>query len=201
MPTVNLTANKVSTANLNKPTSNYAGSTHYYYCVGYANWSAGAPAEIDNLDYCRGWVGFDLSSIPTNATIISANFSTWIFGAGSDGNYADIPFHVKYCSDNSWTEAGINWNNSPDGSVSGTDTINTTILPNGVKKEFVGDVSSAVILALSSRALSLRIECDILSPGYGMNLLTESSSTPSPTISITYTVPSLGAGALFFGSD
>jgi hypothetical protein len=64
----------------------------------------------------RSWVKFDLTSIPYDATIVSATFfvSAWLTAY----SYSQI-FSISSCSDSSWSESKITWNNAPEGSVSG----------------------------------------------------------------------------------
>jgi len=67
-------------------------------------------------NYTYTYVMFDLSSIPLDAVITSSNlslymtyFSAWV----TFPPYAYPSITIHYCSDTSWTELGITWNNKP----------------------------------------------------------------------------------------
>jgi hypothetical protein len=62
------------------------------------------------LDYA--YIKFDLSILPPNANIISANLSVYLSSKGGTVYFQDS-IGAYYCSDNSWTENGITWNNKP----------------------------------------------------------------------------------------
>ena len=67
------------------------------------------------------YIMFDLSSLPSDATIIAANLGltlTDISGRGEWGTHIG----THYCSDNSWNEAEITWNNQPYFNSEATDS-------------------------------------------------------------------------------
>lgn len=59
------------------------------------------------------YIMFDLSSLPSNATIIHADL--WLTLTDIDG-YGEwgVTVGAHYCSNNSWNETEITWNNKPD---------------------------------------------------------------------------------------
>jgi hypothetical protein len=66
---------------------------------------------------CCAYIMFDLSSIPQDATIISAQLQLYLTGIGGYVGNVD----ARYCSDNSWDELVITWNNKPTYSSQSTD--------------------------------------------------------------------------------
>ena len=87
------------------PDGNY-GDVDYLY--------ARADSEQD-----YAYVMFDLSSIPSHANIISAKLMLYLTSIG--GYVGDV--NTYYCSDNSWAELEITWNNKPDFAPNATDEI------------------------------------------------------------------------------
>jgi hypothetical protein len=57
----------------------------------------------------RAWLKFDLSAIPAGSAISNATLQLWNWKAAG----ASMPAEVRGGSDDSWTEAGITWNNQP----------------------------------------------------------------------------------------
>jgi len=66
------------------------------------------------------YVMFDLSSIPSDANIISAKLKLYLSSTGG-GIYTSDTIGAYYCSDNSWMELGITWNNKPSFNPEATD--------------------------------------------------------------------------------
>lgn len=70
--------------------------------------------KIKCNSYSRyAYIMFDLSSLPPDATIIDANL--WLTLTDIDG-YGEwgVTIGAHYCSNNSWNETEITWNNKPD---------------------------------------------------------------------------------------
>lgn len=68
----------------------------------------------------RGWLKFDLSSIPSGSVITSATLQLWNWKSTG----ASLPVEVHGASDDSWTETGITWNSQPViGAVLSTQTL------------------------------------------------------------------------------
>ena len=75
------------------------------------------------------YVMFDLSSIPSGANIISAKLSLYLSSTGGDIYwYPADTIGAYYCSDTSWTELGITWNNKPSFSSEPTDSWSFSII-------------------------------------------------------------------------
>jgi hypothetical protein len=68
----------------------------------------------------RSYLMFDLSSIPDDATVVSAQFGMYLSGI-NQGTYnsCDPSTGVYYVADDSWTKNGITWNNAPAASYGG----------------------------------------------------------------------------------
>ena len=67
------------------------------------------------------YIMFDLSTIPPGASIMSANLSVYLSSTGGNIYSADR-IGAYYCSDNTWSEQGISWNNKPSFSPNPTDS-------------------------------------------------------------------------------
>jgi hypothetical protein len=95
------------------PDANYGNSIFLYT----HNWNHTEDA-IGPIAYA--WLKFDLSEIPSQATInsIILRMHTAMWGTRSIN-----PVGVFVCDDNSWTESGITWNNAP--SLSSTTSLHT----------------------------------------------------------------------------
>jgi hypothetical protein len=86
--------------NASSPDTNYGSSASL--CVA-------ASLEQDYM-----YVKFDLTSLPSGANIISANLEIYL--DYTTGSFYSIPadrIGAHYCSDNSWSESEITWNNKP----------------------------------------------------------------------------------------
>lgn len=57
---------------------------------------------------CIGWLKFDLSTLPSGAVVDNATLQLHTQTVGETYNVC-----ACYCSDNSWTDLGITWNNYP----------------------------------------------------------------------------------------
>jgi hypothetical protein len=68
----------------------------------------------------RSYLMFDLSSIPDNATVISAMFGMHLDGINQGSYYScDPSTGVYYVGNDSWTESTITWANKPAKSYGG----------------------------------------------------------------------------------
>ena len=77
--------------------------------------SVGSLYVSENSEQDFTYVMFDLSSLPPGATIIYVELRMYLSSTGGD-LYAMPADRIGayYCSDNSWTENGITWNNKPN---------------------------------------------------------------------------------------
>ena len=66
----------------------------------------------------RAWLKFDLSAIPSGATISDAALQLWDWKSTG----AALPAEVRGGNDDSWTEGGINWSNQPAFGATALDT-------------------------------------------------------------------------------
>jgi hypothetical protein len=101
-PGTDLTLNPIadSFVNLNEPDSNFGGSPYL------RTWSL---SETYGFGY-RSYLKFDLSGIPSAATVESAKLELYTaYRMGDETSKVEVHF----CDDNTWTELGITWNNAP----------------------------------------------------------------------------------------
>lgn len=78
------------------------------------NYGSNTELSIECNSYDEyAYIMFDLSSLPPDATIIAANL--WLTLTDIDG-YGEwgVTIGTHYCSNNSWTETEITWDNKPD---------------------------------------------------------------------------------------
>ena len=164
-----------SYVDLNQPTNNFGGLDSLYIR------NSTFVLNISQITYLL----FNLSSLPAGASIQSANLTIYVDHIGST---TQILSH--FCSDTSWNELTINWNNAPV--FSSTPLSIATIASDGVFKSF--DVTSVTQTALSgSKRLTL-----VLTSEYKASI-TDYLKIPSreyflpggrPKLVITYTSPS-----------
>jgi len=134
----------------------------------------------------RAYLKFDLSSIPTNARIISATLHAYTY----KGAYS-VPVNISVyeVTDDSWTEGTITWNNKPlEGNLLDKDLIGTEgehwsvwDVTDFVKNEFSGD--KVVSFVLISDAEGLKTE----SIGYSSKETTYSGQ--EPYLKLVYEIP------------
>jgi hypothetical protein len=100
------------------------------------------------------YVMFNLSSIPSDAEIISATLKFYLSSTEGEiyGSPADT-IGTHYCSDNSWTELGITWNNKPDFNLEPTSTWAFSLIYT-VKVYKSWDITEDVKMALPSGILT-----------------------------------------------
>jgi hypothetical protein len=101
--------------NSSSPDTNYGDLDHMYVT---------ANSEQDFV-----YIMFDLSSIPSDANIISAKLMIYLSSTGGDIYwYPADTIGAYYCSDNSWLELGITWNSKPSFNLEPTDTWSFSII-------------------------------------------------------------------------
>lgn len=65
----------------------------------------------------RGFLEFDLSSIPSGSPIVSANLKLWVDTINQLNVYANLPNSLLFKRNiQPWTETGLSWSNYPDSS-------------------------------------------------------------------------------------
>lgn len=96
------------------PNANH-GSSIFLYTHNYSESVGEAGAGADDTENMIGpigdtWLKFDLSQIPSHATVnsIVLRMHTAVWGTRTVNMVG-----VFICDDNSWTESGITWNNAP----------------------------------------------------------------------------------------
>lgn len=101
------------------------------------------------------WMGFDISSIPSTATINSAMLYVNNFFGNNNTSYSDYAFNIHRSTDTSWAET-INYNTEP--SFIGT-IVDSSFFGSGIGIHTF-NVTSAVSAALSSGFLTLTMRPD-----------------------------------------
>lgn len=100
MPTVTLYPSADAYVDQHNPDSNYGSATSIWVRTRATGW---------NL---RGFLKFDLSSLPANARILSARLRLYAAAAYNPLS-PDTDIECRAVADDTWTEAGITWNNQP----------------------------------------------------------------------------------------
>ena len=119
--------------NINYGSSNYLqtwGEVCYISCYGY-----------------KTYLKFDLSDVPSSATITSAELKLYLWSKNSQTSIIS----AFYCSNNNWNELLINWNNAPSFQSTPIDTCYTVAFEGW----YSWMVTTAVNKALSTRTLTL----------------------------------------------
>lgn len=94
--------------NSSNPGTNYGSASSMYVSA--------------NSEQDFAYLKFDLTSIPSGANIISAKLMVYLLDTGGSIYWSPADrIGAYYCSDNSWTESGITWNNKPSFNVIPTD--------------------------------------------------------------------------------
>jgi hypothetical protein len=98
-------------------------------------------------------IKFDLTSIPSDANIVSANLTVYLSGTGGNIYWSPADtIGAYYCPDNSWAELGITWSNKPNFNATPTGSWHFGII------DFTGykswDVTADVNTALTSGTLT-----------------------------------------------
>ena len=137
------------------------------------------------------YVKFDLSSIPQNAYIISANMSLWLSDSSnlyySLGGTGDT-IGAYYCPDNSWTETGITYNNKPAFNAAFTDYWEVGVLiSEGYKSwDITEDVKTSLPVGALTEALRFSNKNNI-HPGWAEYQSKETTNKPKLEIQYTTT--------------
>lgn len=160
-----------------KGTSNYGTSTGIYIQSQNSTTSGAFQNE-------RGWLKFDLSSLPASSNITGARLQMVCWKVAGASLSADA-----YGSTNdSWTETGLTWNNQPDpttwGSVlssvtlSGIATYTWDVTPY-VKTKYAGDKLASLLVKATVEGST-----DATSPSYAFDTKEYSSGSNSPLLLI-----------------
>ena len=145
----------------------------------------------------RGWLKFDLSSIPAGSTITGATLQLWNWKSTG----AALPVEVRGATDDSWTETGVTWSTQPAlGSVLDTQTLasGTTNVWYGwnvtafAQSQFSGDKTVSVLLKAVTEGSS-----DATAPSYGFDAKEYGSNAPVLVVT-TQATASLVANVKFY---
>ena len=176
--TVTLYSVEDSYVNASSPDTNY-GNSQYLYVRG----------NSTDLSHALIYVKFDLSSIPENAYIVSASmqlrfsgFSKLYYGILGGGDSVG----AYYCSDNSWTELGVTWNNSPEFNSADTGRWYVTG-PFAVYGYKSWDVTSDVTTSLPLREMTEVLKFTKKNDGYGYARYDSREASSQPKLEIEYT--------------
>jgi len=164
--TVQLYPTADSWVDANAPTANKGGDTKLH-------------SRSDGiLDERLTYIKFDLSSLPTGVSILSARVYVWETG----GDSAAEVIEVRFVSDDSWTEYGITYNNRPSYASAATDSVSvgqnayfSWNVASDVASQFAGDE----VLSLVFRTTILNDHKDWYSKEY-------SCGCYKPYLEVTY---------------
>jgi hypothetical protein len=151
--------------------------------------SEGTLLVSSNSEFNYTYIMFDLSSIPSDADIKSANLSLYLYGTRGDvyGVPAD-KIGVYRCSDTSWTELGITWNNKPSFDPTPTDTWSFSIIfYTKVYKRW--NVTEDVIDAFTSEEMLTEVFKFEKKTGYGHAGFDSKEGSHKPKLDILYSAP------------
>jgi hypothetical protein len=127
----------------------------------------------------KAYIKFDLTTIPSGVTINSATLRLRCLTASET-----IGVRLYYCSDDTWTETGITWNNAPSkGELVGAVTVSST-------DWYSWDVTQIVNGAISKGKLSLELEMNldgITQYRYISTSFYSKEGSYSPRLEIAYT--------------
>jgi hypothetical protein len=152
------------------------------------NYGSGASLCVSaNSEQDFTYVKFDLTSIPSGANVVGATLLLYLSSTG--GSIYAIPadtIGAYYCSDNSWTELGITWNNKPSFNPQPTDTWSFGIL------YYVNEYKSWSITADVKTALTSGILTEVLTfkskTGNGHALFHSREGASKPELRVEYSM-------------
>jgi len=171
--TVTLYSTVDAHVNSSSPNTNYGNADSMY---------VSANSEQDFT-----YIMFDLSSIPLEANIISAKLKVYLSSAGGEIYwYPADRIGAYYCSNNSWTEHGITWNNKPSFSSQPTDSWAFTLIYT-VEVYKSWDVTADVRTALPSGTLTNVLKFENKT-GDGYAVFQSSEDTSKPKLEVEYSM-------------
>jgi len=156
--------------NASNPETNFGGVANLYVSANSA------------IDF--SYIKFDLTSIPPGANIISANLTVYFSGTGGDIYWSPADsIGAYYCSNNSWTEPGITWNNKPSFNPSPTSSWSLSLFNFFDYK--LWDVTADVNTALTSGILTEVLKF-ATKTGDGYALFQSREGSNKPKLEIEY---------------
>lgn len=169
------------------PTTNYGTSSNIFL-----------QSSASGFGNERGWLKFDLSSIPAGSTITGANLQLWNWKSTG----AALPVEVRGVTDDSWTETGINWNVQPSlGGVLDTQTLSsgtTNVWYNWnvtsfAQTKFSGNKTVSLLLKPVTEGST-----DATAPSYGFDAKEFGSNMPTLVVSTQATASSVASLKLYY---
>jgi hypothetical protein len=140
-----------------------------------------------NSEQDFAYVMFDLSSIPLEANIISAKLKIYLSSTGGQIYwYPADKIGAYYCSNNSWTEHEITWNNKPSFSSQPTDAWSFGIVYT-VEVYKSWDITADVRAALPSGILTDVLKFETKT-GDGYAVFQSSEDTNKPKLEVEYSM-------------
>ncbi len=187
MPTANLNTELETFVTAGLPNSSWFATKQL--CVG----------EFDPpyQDYARSWLRFNLSSIPTIATIVSASLTTYPIWMIGNAGYFTFVLTITRSTDITWT-SGLTWNTAPSvGTAVSIFDMADVDYSGGFNPIVFDGLGSTVQSALATGKLSLRIAADVPDGATGQIIFTNSGypgvdPAVITRLDVTYTVPSAG---------
>jgi hypothetical protein len=140
----------------------------------------------------RSYLMFDLSSIPDNATVVSAVFGICVAGINSGTYYSSDPSTgVYYVGNDSWTESTITWANKPSYSIGGDyqDTVDNqyyewdVLTGTDFQWNYMGD--------LLDNRISLMIKAELEGTNNWAQFYSSEAQGNQPYLKVGYTVPAV----------
>ena len=176
-------------------------TTNYGVCVGTStscNNMFIQSSSVSSFGNERGWLKFDLSSIPAGSTITGATLQLWNWKSTG----ASLPVEVRSASDDSWTESGLTWNTQPTiGGILDTKTLaasTTNVLYSWnvgsfVQNEFAGDKTVSLLVKPVIEG-----SADATAPSYGFDAKEFGSNGPVLVVTTNTTASSVGNVKFFY---
>jgi hypothetical protein len=157
--------------NSSNPNTNYGSESRLYVT---------SDTEVEYT-----YVMFNLSSVPSNATILSAEIMLYLQNTGGDIYwYPADTIGVHYCSESSWEESGITWGNKPSFNPMPTDTWSFGIIYR-IREYKSWNVTKDVKTALSSGRLTEVVKF-VAKTGSGYANFNSREGTNKPKLQIEY---------------
>lgn len=197
MPHVNLIPTIVATTDSAQPTQPSDDLNFGIMVVG----TAGAPADViyvgsadSTAQYCHGWFGFNLGTLPIGAIITNATIYLTNIWQNSNSNYAGINLILRFFDGNEILDSStIQWNDGHETNLTTTYNFNWDTLTNWQTTNTI-DVTSTCQTKLVAPLKYVQWMLDVEDHSQGLNFLSSDIY-----LSVNYTLPS--KTALFFGSD
>ena len=120
------------------------------------------------------YIRFDLSGIPSDAAIVSAELKLYATEGIADGKTVKI---YRVLAD--WSETGITWNNKPDNAANETDSTSTPSTNNWMVLDVTGDVEGFVNGSFSNYGWVIKcVDCGNQYKGFASSEYSDTSKRP-----------------------